>query len=64
MTRTITLSDAAFNEIADEMIKTGHEDAIILGLDHSVTLDMHGLCLLRKASNVIESLPDVLKGFE
>jgi hypothetical protein len=60
----LTLSDAAFNEIADELIKAGYEDAIILGLDHSVTLDMHGLCLLRKASSVVESMPDALKGFE
>ena len=76
----IELRDEAFNEIADEMIRTGHEDEVIFEADRSVTLNMHGIVIIRKASNVVEfpkrdpgpdvdnvirnSLPDILKGFE
>ena len=80
MTRTIIeLSDICFNAIADELIRTGREEAVILEKDRSVSLDMHGICLLRKApSNVVDFprkrivdddaimdfSPDILKGFE
>ena len=78
MTRTIIeLSESGFNEIADELIRTGREEAVILEKDRSVSLDMHGICILRKAANVVD-LPKkkmgdyelrnykhgILKGFE
>lgn len=77
---TIELHDDAFGEIAEEMIRTGREDEIIFEADRSVTLNMHGIVIIRKAPNVIQfpkrdpvpdvdsvirnSLPDILKGFE
>jgi hypothetical protein len=79
MTRTIIeLSESGFNEIADELIRTGREEAVILEKDRSVSLNMHGICILRKASNVVDFpqirvadddelldfSPEILKGFE
>lgn len=72
MTRQIIrLSAAAFNAIADELIKSGCEEAVILEADRTVRLDMHGICLLRKVEDLID-LPqcraadavEFLKGFE
>lgn len=54
MTRTvIELHDNAFNAIADELIKSGCEEAVILEADRTVRLDMHGICFLRKEENVV-----------
>lgn len=74
MTRQIIhLSAAAFHEIADELVKAGCLEAVILESDHSITLDMHGICFLRKVEDVVgftEDVdimtfnPDILQGFE
>ena len=57
---TVEISEGAFNEIADEMVKAGHLEAVILEADRSVSLDMHGICIVRKSPNVVE----IRKGFE
>ena len=76
MTTIVELSDQCFNAIADELIKSGCEEAVILEKDRSVSLNMHGICILRK--NVVDFpqrkfmndeaamafSPDILKGFE
>lgn len=68
----ITLSETTFNEIAEELIRTGREDEIIFEADRSVTLNMHGISIIRKAPNVVQfpsrtegdQLADIRKGFE
>ena len=57
---TITIGENAFNEIADALMQAGMTEAIIFEEDRSVSLDMHGICLIRKAPNVVE----IRKGFE
>ena len=53
MTHTIAISQAALYEIADELIRAGCEDAVVLEDDHSISLNMNGLVLIRKAENVL-----------
>ena len=71
MTHTLVISEKAFNEIADDLMRAGHEEAIILGNDHEISLNMHGLVLIRKAPNVVNfpvvpelEKSELLKGLE
>ena len=57
MTQTITVSAAVFNELAEELMRAGREETIIMEKDRSVSLNMHGLVLIRKAPNVVELRP-------
>ena len=71
MTQTLTVSDATFNALADELMRAGREEAIIMEKDRSVSLNMHGLVLIRKAPNVVNfpvagdpEKTELLKGLE
>lgn len=42
------ISEAAFNEIAEKLMKAGYEHAVILRDDHVIHLNMHGIGLGRE----------------
>lgn len=57
----LPISEEAFNEISDKLMKAGYEHAVIVEAENEIHLDMHGIALVREPVTDAET---IRKGLE